>query len=120
MGLKAWAILIALAVWPAAAMTAEPLTWQIFDPTGAMEITELHAPRLDTLAGKTICELSNDSWQAHRILPAIRDQLKVRFPNAKFIAYTEFPQGNQGIDNERTAELVAAKGCQAVIIGDAG
>jgi hypothetical protein len=120
MGWKALTILIALAAMPSAAMAAESLTWQIFDPTGAMEITELHAPRLDTLAGKTICELSNDSWQAHRVLPAIREQLKARFPNATFIPYTEFPQGNPGIDNEKTAALVAAKGCQAVIIGDAG
>ncbi len=119
-GLKAWTILIALAVGSVPAMAAEPLTWQVFDPTGAMEITQLHAPRLDTLAGKTICELSNDSWQAHRVLPAVREQLKTRFPSAKFIPYTEFPQGNPGIDNEKTAELVKAKGCQAVVIGNAG
>jgi hypothetical protein len=120
LGLRIWAVLAVLAAGCIAAMAAESLTWQISDPTGAMDITELHAPRLDTLAGKKICELSNDSWQAHRVLPAIRDQLRQRFPSAKFVPFTEFPQGNRGIDSEKAAELVAAKGCQAVIIGDAG
>jgi hypothetical protein len=120
LGLRVWAVLILLAAGRVSAVAAQPLTWQISDPTGAMDITELHAPRLDTLAGKKICELSNDSWQAHRVLPAIREQLKERFPSAQFIAFTEFPLGNREIDSEKAAELVAAKGCQAVIIGDAG
>ncbi len=117
LSLGAWAILIGFLMLPAAA-GAE--TWQVYDPTGAMEITELHAPRLDTLAGKTICELSNDSWQAHRVLPEVRRLLQAKFPSAKFIPYTEFPMGNNGIDSEKTADLVVKKGCQAVIIGNAG
>jgi hypothetical protein len=92
---------------------------KVYDPTGAMEITEVHAPRLKTLEGKTICELSNDTWQAHRVLPEIRRLLQERFPTAKFIPYTEFPTGNEGIDTERAAELVARAGAQAVIIGNA-
>ena len=120
LALRVGMVLIALAAGRVSAMAAQPLTWRVFDPTGAMDITELHAPRLDTLAGKKICELSNDSWQAHRVLPAIREQLKERYPSAQFIAYTEFPQGNREIDSEKAAALVATKGCQAVIIGDAG
>jgi hypothetical protein len=92
---------------------------KVYDPTGAMEITEAHAPRLDTLAGKTIAELSNDSWQAHRVMPEIRRLLQERFPTAKFIPYTEFPKGNEGIDTEKAAELVARSGADAVIIGNA-
>ncbi len=92
---------------------------EVYDPTGEMEITEVHAPRLDTLEGKTICELSNDTWQAHRVLPEVRRLLQERFPNAKFIPYTEFPTGNGGIDTEKAAELVVRAGAQAVIIGNA-
>jgi hypothetical protein len=92
---------------------------KVYDPTGAMEITEFHAPRLDTLEGKTICELSNDSWQAHRVFPEIRRLLGERFPTAKFIPYTEFPTGNEGIDTEKAAELVARAGAHAVLIGNA-
>lgn len=92
---------------------------EVCDPTGAMEITEVHAPRLNTLAGKTICELSNDTWQAHRVLPEVRRLLQERFPTAKFIPYTEFPMGNEGIDTEKAAEIVARAGAHAVIIGNA-
>jgi hypothetical protein len=92
---------------------------KVYDPTGAMEITEVHAPRLDTLEGKTVAELSNDTWQAHRVLPEIRRLLRERFPTAKFIPYTEFPTGNEGIDTEKAAELVARTGAHAVIIGNA-
>ena len=102
-----------------AAASADPSILQVCDPTGAMEITEVHAPRLDTLDGKTICELSNDSWQAHRVLPEIRRLLQERFPTAQFIPYTEFPTGNEGIDTEKAAELVARTGAHAVIIGNA-
>ena len=92
---------------------------KVYDPTGAMEITEVHAPRLDTLEGKTIAELSNDTWQAHRVLPEIRRLLQERFPTARFIPYTEFPMGNEGIDTEKAAEIVARTGAHAVIIGNA-
>ncbi len=104
----------------AAFVQAEPVTLEVYDPTGAMEVTEVHAPRLDTLDGKTICELSNDSWQAHRVLPEVQKLLQGRFPSAKFIPYSEFPVGNDGIDSDKTADLVAKRGCQAVVIGDAG
>ena len=92
---------------------------EVYDPTGGIEITEVHASRLDTLEGKTICELSNDTWQAHRVLPEVRRLLRERFPTAKFIPYTEFPTGNEGIDAERAAELVTRAGAHAVIIGNA-
>ncbi len=104
----------------AAFVRAERVTLEVYDPTGAMEVTELHAPRLDALDGKTICQLSNDSWQAHRVLPEVQRLLHERFPSAKFIPYSEFPVGNDGIDNDKTADLVAKRGCQAVVIGDAG
>ena len=100
-------------------LTSNSSILEVYDPTGAMEITEVHAPRLNTLEGKTICELSNDTWQAHRVLPEIRRLLQKRFPTAKFTPYTEFPAGNEGIDTERAAELVARAGAQAVIIGNA-
>ena len=101
------------------ALPADRSILEVYDPTGAMEITEAHAPRLDTLAGKTIAELSNDSWQAHRVMPEIRRLLQERFPTAKVIPYTEFPKGNEGIDTEKAADLVARSGAQAVIIGNA-
>ena len=93
---------------------------KLYDPTGALEITHLHAPRLDTLEGKTICELSIDSWQFDRTFPLIRELLRRQFPAVKFIPHTEFPSGIMGIDSEEAVDLVAQKGCDAAIIGNAG
>ncbi|MFC1861805.1 hypothetical protein ACFLX6_00720, partial [Chloroflexota bacterium] len=39
---------------------------EVYDPTGTIEITQLYAPRLADLSGKTICELSNSSWEDRR------------------------------------------------------
>ena len=96
---------------------------EVLNPTGATERTSLHAPRLDTLEGKTICELSNDSWQAHRTFPLVRELLSKRFPTLKIVPCTELPFGRggfEGIDTDEAADFIAEKGYQGVIIGNAG
>lgn len=116
--------LIGLLIMPAVTLTkataADPVTLKVFNPTGAFEVTQLHAPRLPDLRGKTICELSNGGWEDHRILPAIRELLRKRFPDAKFIPLNEFPIGTENIDKDSTIDMVVKKGCQAVITGMAG
>ena len=94
-------------------------TLDVFSPEGATEITRLHAPRLDTLDGKTIAFLSNDSWQAHRTLPLIQELLQGRYPKAKFISASEFPMGNKAIDADDTVERLQERGVEAVIVGNA-
>ena len=56
---------------PAAAGEAGPVTLELYDPSGAFEVVALHTPRLDTLEGKTICEISNGSWEDERTFPLI-------------------------------------------------
>jgi hypothetical protein len=102
------------------AAAEDAVTLEVYNPTGAFEITQLHAARVGDLSGKTICELSNDSWQAHRTFPAVRELLQRKYPTAKIIPFTEFPQGNTGIDDDKTAAMAKKKGCQAVIVGNAG
>lgn len=102
------------------AAAAEKVVFELYDPTGGFEVTQLHAPRLDSLHGKTICELSDDSWQAHRTFPAVRELLQRMYPTAKMIPYTEFPVGTGEIDTAKAADIVKKKGCQAVIVGNAG
>jgi hypothetical protein len=102
------------------AMAAEPVTLKVYDPTGAIEVTQLFAPRLADLHGKTICELSNGSWEAYRTFPVIRELLQRQFPTAKIIPYTEFPEGTAKIDVPNIGNVVKQKGCQAVIVGNAG
>lgn len=92
---------------------------EVFDPSGAMEVINLHAPRLDSLAGKTVALLSDDMWQAHRMLPLIREKLQAQYPDATFIPETEFPMGTREIDTEETVDMLVARGAEAVIVGNA-
>ena len=59
-----------------------------------------------------ICELSADKWEAGRTFPALRELLQKRFPTARILPFTEFPQGKEvgGIDDDKTADVVAKKG----------
>ncbi len=96
---------------------------EVFDPSGATERTSLHAPRLGSLENRTICELSNGSWQAHRTFPLVRELLSKRFPTLNILPYTDFPIGSSGpdsIDTDKAVDLLVKKGCQGVIVGNAG
>jgi hypothetical protein len=100
---------------------AAPVTLTVADPTGALEVTTLHAPRVDDLNGKTICEIStNLTWEAYRTFPVIRGLLQKLYPTAKIIPFTEFPNGSENIDTPETADAVVAAGCQAAIVGNGG
>jgi hypothetical protein len=92
---------------------------EVYDPSGATEVTQLHAPRLNSLSGKTIGFLSNDMWQAHRMLPMLRDWLAKHQPDAILIPETEFPMGTSQIDRDDTVDQLQARGVDAVIIGNA-
>lgn len=95
------------------------MTLNVFDPSGATEITQLHAPRLDALANKNIAMLSDDMWQAHRILPMIRAYLRENFPGTEVIPETEFPMGNTAMDRDETADMFVERGVDAVVVGNA-
>ena len=92
---------------------------QVQHPQGASEVAQLHAPRLASLAGKTVALLSDDMWQAHRMLPLVREQLSARFADIRFVAETELPQGTYAIDREETVDEIIARGADAVIVGNA-
>ena len=97
---------------------------EVFDPSGFAESTEpsLYAPRLGDLNGKTVGEISNGEhggWEVNRTFALIRESLKKRFPDIKIIPFTEFPSGVAGIDADNIGDIVAAKGCDAVIGGNA-
>lgn len=92
---------------------------EIFDPSGATEITQLHAARLGSLEGKTVAMLSDDMWQAHRMMPLLREMLEERFDDITIIPETEFPMGNTAIDRDETADMFVERGVDAVIVGNA-
>jgi ABC-type amino acid transport substrate-binding protein len=96
---------------------------EVFIPTGvALDSNKYsYARRLPDLNGKTIGEISNDAWEYDRVFPLIRELLKQRYPDIKIVPYTEFPSGSNNItDNEELADLVLAKGCDAMIGASAG
>jgi hypothetical protein len=105
---------------PAAGAEAGQSTLEVLDPSGSYEVTILHAPRLDTLEGKTICELSDEEWMSWRTFPLLRELLTEQYPTLTIIPYEEFPRdGDHGYpDFEAHPDLL--KECDAVIVGNAG
>ena len=92
---------------------------EFHDPSGALEVNVPFAPRLDTLEGKRIGIITNDQWQAYRILPMIKTWLEEDFPGIEVLPLDTFPQGSAFIGTEETAGIVKASGVDAVIIGNA-
>ena len=92
---------------------------EFYDPSGTLEVTQPFAPRLDTLAGKRIGFVSNEQWQAYRMLPRLKELLEQDFPGVAVLPIDAFPQGNALIGTEETATLVKKSGVDAVIVGNA-
>ena len=92
---------------------------EFHDPSGAIEVKQPHAPRIATLEGKRVGFVSNEQWQAYRMLPLLKGLLEADFPGIEVLPIDAFPQGNALIGNEETAEQVRASGVDAVIIGNA-
>ena len=94
-------------------------TLEVFDPSGATEVTRLHAPRLASLDGKTVAMISDDMWQSHRMLPLLKELLEARYDDITVIPETEFPMGNTAIDRDETVDMLIDRGVDAVIVGNA-
>ena len=92
---------------------------EFYDPSGSLEVTQPHAPRLATLEGKRIGFVSNEQWQAYRMLPMLKEFLEKEVPGVTVLPIDTFPQGNQLIGEEETARLVKQSGVDAVIVGNA-
>jgi hypothetical protein len=92
---------------------------EFYDPSGRLEITHSHAPRLDGLSGKRIGLLSNEQWQAHRTLPLLQGMLQADFPGIEVLPSDTFPQGEHIVAADSTIQQVKDSGVDAVIIGNA-
>ena len=103
---------------------------EVVSPRGKAVVTEKQgpAPRLDTLEGKTVCEIWNASFAGDVTFPIIEKMLRERYPDVKVIPYTEFPWTT--IDSLRgpikakmlgtVRAALVEKGCDAVITGNGG
>ena len=92
---------------------------EFHDPSGALEVRQPHAPRLPALAGTRVGFVSNEQWQAYRMLPLLKSLLEADFPGIEVLPIDALPQGNAVIGSEETSALVKARGVDAVIIGNA-
>ena len=108
---------------------------EIANPLGEFAIKTVPiAPRLDTLDGKTICELSSNMYSAEMSFPILREMLRKRYPGIRVIPFTEMNEelpestvmtysGKIADQEEKTNAVVALaekKGCDAVILGNGG
>ena len=94
------------------------MNMEVFVPTGSPGNGNKYpyARRLPDLNGKTIGEISNRLWESDRIFPLIREELKKRYPDIKFVPFTDLPNTADNIvNNEELPDIILAKGCDAVI-----
>jgi len=66
-------------------------TLEFHDPCGRLEVRQPHAPRLDTLAGKRLGFVSNEQWQAFRMLPLLKSLLERDFAGIEVLPISAFP-----------------------------
>ena len=92
---------------------------EFHDPSGVIAVKQPHAPRVSTLAGKRVGFVSNEQWQAYRMLPLLKTMLERDFAGIEVLPIDAFPQGNAVIGSEETAAQVKQSGVDAVIIGNA-
>jgi hypothetical protein len=95
------------------------ITLEFHDPSGVDEVKQPHASRVASLAGKRIGFVSNEQWQAYRMLPLLKGLLEADVAGVEVLPIDAFPQGNALIGTEETAEAVKASGVDAVVIGNA-
>ncbi len=68
--------------------TSKEQMWDVVWPRSNRTMTSLvHARRLDTLEGKTICELWTWGFRGDEMFPIIEQELVKRYGNVKFVRY---------------------------------
>jgi hypothetical protein len=95
------------------------VTLEFHDPSGQLEVNVPFAKRLDRLEGKKIGIITNDQWQAYRMMPKLKSMLEGDFKGVEVLPVDAYPQGNLLIGTEETAKAVKNSGVDAVIIGNA-
>ena len=90
-----------------------------------------NAERLDTLEGKTICEVwPTGGYLADKTFPIIREVLRKQFPTINIIPYDQFPYERVGqtvtgpthwsTRLEEVGKVLRGMKCDAVMLGNSG
>ena len=104
------------------------ILYEAVSPVGDIAIKTAHvSPSLDTLVGKTICELSADMYSYDVSFPVIRETLKQRYDGVKIFPHTEFPEITMmtpGPEYQKYVEnqviMLKRRKCDAVLLGNGG
>ncbi len=95
--------------------------YKVVWPRGKRDVKDIpYARHLDTLKGKTICELSDRAFHADDIFPMIEKELAKRYPGVKFVNYEKFGNTHGGGEANVIASLpdkLKQNRCDAVISG---
>jgi len=103
---------------------------KVVSPVGKPVIAEVSSSPLplNTLKGKTVCEVWNGNFEGNVSFPMVREMLQKRYPDLKVIPYTELPMSTvDSLSPRNKAQTLEAlrvrlieKGCDAVITGNGG
>jgi hypothetical protein len=78
------------------------------------------AARLPDLNGKVVAELWDVIFRGETIYPLVREHIKARFPDVKFVGYEEFGNFHGAREHEVSAAIpdrLRAHKADAVIVG---
>jgi len=80
------------------------------------------ANRIDTLKGKTVCEVWDRLFRGDEIFPMLEKQLTDKYGDIKFVNYKELPDPHTAADAFMAAlpKKLAESKCDAVIAGVGG
>lgn len=102
---------------------AEPV-FAVVSPVGEDTVRMITmAPRLDTLANKTVCMIGNDAFKINVTMPAIAEALRAQHAGLTIVPYTELPEAEPGAPQVLPKSIhddFKTKGCDAVISGNGG
>jgi hypothetical protein len=107
--------------------SAEPV-YSVVSPIGESTVKMISlTPRLNTLAGKTVCMAWDRAFKADITLPAIAEQLKQLYPDIRVVSHTEMPVApmpstpdNPNKDAENLRAALKEHGCSVLVTGNGG
>ncbi len=95
--------------------------YEVVWPRGRRTVESAHlAKRLDTLGGKTVCELWDWAYRGDNIFPMIEKELAKRYPGIRFVSYEAFGSTHGAEEAKVLAALpdkLKQNKCDAVISG---
>jgi hypothetical protein len=100
----------------------------VISPEGLpLGVTKYISQHIDTLEGKTICEVYNNHFKGELMFQTYRRLFKETFGGVRIIPFDEFPTvyvGGDAASQKEIAKRIAAiakeRGCDVLITGNGG